>query len=193
MIFRHRNVGPALRKAMLTISAVAAMVLMPVAAQDAAPGFDGYIQSGTCANPTTNVRVNLESEEDHDVNPYLARAAEDGETVTIAYYGAPAVLGFAFATIFTDERFSLVIVDPATNDPVACGDLLQPVNDDFDQIGLAIARLNPVAGSNVQGFASVERQESERELDVISTRVRILLTTDIAVPPDGTPAATPAT
>jgi hypothetical protein len=177
---------------MLLMAAVA-MVVLPVTAQDAAPGFDGYIQSGTCAAPTSDLRVDLKSEDDYDVVPYLAKADGADETITLAYYGAPSAPGFGFATIFTDERFSLVIVDPASGDPVACGDLLEPDNDDFAEIGLALVRLEPVAGSSVRGFATVERQPLEREVDVITTRVRILLMTDVAMPADGTPEATPVT
>ncbi len=189
---RRWTMGPGLKVTAMLVTAVVAMMALPVTAQDAAPGFDGFIQSGTCAAPTTNFRVNLESDEDYDVIPYVAKTGDDS-TVTLAYYGAPAVPGFGFATIFTDEDFSLVIADPETGDPVACGDLLRPENDKFDQIGLALVRLDPVAGSNIQGFATVERQAVEREVDAVPTRIRILLTSDVELPTLGTPEATPAT
>ena len=89
------------------------------------------------------------------------------ENVALGYYGAPTAPGFAFATIYTDEVFSLVIVDPGYWRPVACGDLLEPDNEDLDQIGFkALVRTGCSSGSRVRGFASVEQRQSlEREVD----------------------------
>lgn len=177
----------------MLLTATVALLAIPATAQDAVPGFDGFIQSGTCAAPTSDLQVDLESEEDFDVMPYIAKVDGTDDTVALGYYGAPSAPGFAFATIFTDERFSIVIVDPATGDQVACGDVLEPANEDLDQVGLALVRLDPVAGSSVRGFASVERQPLEREVDTITTRVGILITNDVSIPAEGTPAATPVT
>jgi hypothetical protein len=165
-----------------------------VAAQEAA-GFDGYIQSGTCDAPTDDLRVDLESEDDdHDLEPYLGKFDGSDGTATLAYYGAPLAPGFGYATIFTDEVFSLVISDTETGDPVACGDILEPDDENFAEVGLALVRLAPVGGSGVEGFAVIERTATQRELDEISTQVRILLSTDVEVAaPDGTPEATPVT
>ena len=69
---------------------------MPLAVgddDDGAAGFDGYIQSGTCADPSDELVVDLEGDDDaNDVEPYVA-VGEDGEPVTLGYYGAPGVPG----------------------------------------------------------------------------------------------------
>ncbi len=54
-----------------------------------AAGFDGFIQSGACSSPTSNLRVNLKSEGDHDITPFLATASGSDVPVTVAYYGSP--------------------------------------------------------------------------------------------------------
>jgi hypothetical protein len=98
--------------------------------------------------------------------------------------------------MFTDEEvFSLVISDADTGAPVACGDILEPDDENFEQIGVALVRLDPVGGSDVEGFAVVERTETQRESDVVSTRVRIYLTAGAEVTPPAvaTPEATPTT
>ena len=124
---------------------------------DAAAGFEGYIQSGTCAQPTDDFKVDLESEDDaYDVEPYVAVGA-DGEPVTLGYYGAPGVPGFGLAAIYTDQQFSMVITDPDTDEAVACGDILRPDADEFEEAGLALVQLLPVGSSDVQGIAAIER------------------------------------
>jgi hypothetical protein len=180
-----------------TAVALAAAMLfwLPVRAQEAAPGFDGYIQSGTCAAPTDNLLIELEdARSDYAVEPYLAKVSGEDATVTLAYFGAPFAPGFGFSTMFTDEDvYSLVISDPDSGEAVACGDILQPDDENFEQIGLALIQLNPAGNSGFQGYALLERTETERELDIVSTRVRILLSSGpVAMsPPDGTPVASP--
>ncbi len=70
---------------------VAALVVMPLAVgddDDGAAGFDGYIQSGTCAAPSDELTIDLEGAEDApDVEPYVAVGA-DGKQVTLGQYGA---------------------------------------------------------------------------------------------------------
>ena len=77
------------------VATAAAMLLwLPVGAQDAAPGFDGYIQSGTCEAPETEDPVFIELEDarsDYAVEPYLARVSGEDATITLAYYGAPSL------------------------------------------------------------------------------------------------------
>jgi hypothetical protein len=178
---------------LVTLVALAAAVAFPhfATAQEAA-GFDGYIQSGSCEAPTDDVKVDLESDEDYDILPYVAKLEEGDDEITLMYYGAPLAEGFGFATIFTDQHFSLVITRGGSDEPVACGDLLEPDSDDFTEAGLALVRLQPVGGSGVQGVGSVERITEQREEDAISTRVRILLLTDVEVaPPAASPEATP--
>ncbi len=58
---------------------------------------------------------------------------------------------------------------------MACGDILEPDDDDFADAGLALVQLLPVGDTGVQGFALIERIPLQRELDVTPTRVRILL------------------
>jgi hypothetical protein len=179
----------------VAVLAAALTVTGSVGAQDI-PGFDGYIQSGTCAAPTDDVLIELEDDRsDYAVEPYIAKI-EGGGTVTLAYYGAPEAPGFGFSTGFTDEEvFSLVISDADTGAPVACGDILEPDDENFEEIGVALVRLLPAGDSGLEGYAIVERTETQRELVVVPTRVRILLTTsaEVTAPAAGTPEATPTT
>ena len=94
-------------------------------------GFDGFIQSGTCASPSDDVHVKLKSDGPHDVVPYEAKLEGGDETTVLGYYGSPQAPGFGLRAIYTDEEFSLVITDTDSDEPVACGDILQP---DADQI-----------------------------------------------------------
>jgi hypothetical protein len=149
-----------------------------VSAQDA-EGFDGYVQSGTCAAPDDALRVNLSGGGEHDIEPYRAKGP-DGD-VLLAYYGSPELPGFGLSVVYTDQRFSLVIVDTG-GEQVACGDILRPVADRFGSAGVAAVRLAPVADSGIQGVAVVQRTRLERELDVTPARVRVLLS------PEGSPA-----
>ena len=68
-----------------------------------------------------------------------------------------------------------MISDTETGSPLACGNILQPANDDFTEAGLALVQLEPIGGSGVAGYAVVERTAMQRELDVTPTRVRIAL------------------
>jgi hypothetical protein len=169
------------------LAALGAVLVVPaiVGAQEG-EGFDGYIQSGTCAAPTDDLRVQLDSDGDHDVEPYLA--TDEGDTVELGYYGSPLVPGFGFSAIYTDQRFSLVIADTDTGDPVACGDIFEPDADRFAEAGVAVVQLLPVGDSTVQGVAVIQRTQLERELDVIPTRVRIVLSTDAPVAASAEPA-----
>jgi hypothetical protein len=158
------------------------MVLVPrlVTAQDA-DGFDAFIQGGSCAAPTDRFRVQLKGEADHDIEPYLAQAANSDETVVLGYYGSAGVPGFGFSAIYTDQHFSLVVVGTG-GDAVACGDILEPDADRFGEAGLALVQLLPVAGSDVHGMASIERAELQREHVVTPTRVRVLLSAGATEP-----------
>jgi hypothetical protein len=142
---------------------------------EAVDGYDGHIQGGSCESPTDELRVDLKSEDDHDVNPYLASLDDSGDPVTVAYYGAPWARGFGFPVAFTDEQFSLVLTEPETSEPVACGDILEPDDDDFAESGLALVQLLPAGDSGAQGFALIERTKLQRELDITPTRVPIVL------------------
>ena len=169
-------------RAAAVLVALGALVVVPamVGAQSA-DGFDGYIQSGTCVAPTDDLRVKLKSDGDHDVEPYVAETQTGDYTVVLGYYGAPQVPGFGFSAIYTDQAFSLVIAETESGDPVACGDILEPDADKFAEAGLALVQLSPVGDTTVHGVAVIQRTQLERELDVIPTRVRILLSTDAAV------------
>ena len=46
---------------------------------------------------------------------------------------------------------------------MACGDILEPDDDDFSEAGLALVQLLPVGDSGVQGFAVIERIALQRE------------------------------
>jgi hypothetical protein len=159
---------------------VALIAISPgnVGADEADDGFDGYIQSGTCAAPTDDLQVKLESDGDHDIEPYVAKTGTDDETVVLGYYGAPGAPGFGVSAIYSDQRFSLVVIESDNGDPVACGDILEPVRDRFGEAGLAVVQLLPVEDSGVQGVATVERTLLQREHDTTPTRVRVLLSTN---------------
>jgi hypothetical protein len=164
--------------------AVAALVVVPLLVDDdeGAAGFESFIQSGTCAEPSDDFVVDLENDEEsdddgNDIEPYVA-VGRDGEPVDLGYYGASEVPGFSVALLYTDERFSMVVTDPDTDEAVACGDLLQPENDRFGEVGVAVAQLLPIGSSDLQGVATLERTRMQRELDVTPTRARILLSDD---------------
>ena len=163
------------------VAALPALVIVPmvVGAQEA-DGFDGYVQSGTCAAPTDDLRVKLKSDGDHDVEPYVAKSGA-GETEVLGYYGSSELPGFGFAAIYADQDFSLVITDTESGDPVACGDLLEPDADRFGEAGNAVVQLLPVEDSAVEGVALIQRTQLERELVVTPTRVRIILSTGVEV------------
>ena len=152
-------------------------------AQEEATGFDGYIQSGTCAAPTDDLRVELKTESGPDVQPYRAKAGTGDETVVLGHYGAPGAPGFGVSVLAADLPFSLVFTDAETGEPVTCGELLEPDLERYREVGIAVVQLLPVGGSNVQGFAVLDRAAMQRELDVTPTRVRALLTTDEVVTP----------
>ena len=166
-----------------TLFAATLIVPQMVAAQDA-DGFDGYIQSGTCAAPTDALRVKLDGPGDHDIEPYLARTGTGDETVVLGYYGSPGVPGFGVGAVYySEQKFSMVITDAETGDPVACGDLLQPDADQYREAGVAVVQLLPVGSSSVHGVATLERAKLERENDVTPTQARIVLSTEDVDPP----------
>jgi len=156
-----------------------------VRAQDP-DGFDGHIQSGTCAAPSDEVRVNLAGGGAHDVLPYFAESGD--EDVLLGYYGSPEVPGFGLSAIYTDQKFSLVMAD-ADGRQVACGDILRPEADEFSEVGVAVVQLSQVAGSRIRGVAAIQRTQLQRELDVVPTRVRVLLSTGGEGVSQGDPAA----
>jgi len=167
---------------------VAALVVVPLVVSDddtGAEGFDGYVQSGTCASPSDEFVTDLEGADDaHAVEPYVA--VNEGKQVTIGQYGAPEVPGFSVASIYSNQQFSMVITDPDSTDAVACGDILRPDADQYGDAGLAVVQLLPVGSSSVQGVATIERTQLQRELDITPTRARIVLSTeDVTVPAEG--------
>jgi hypothetical protein len=172
----------------LAAIAIAALLVVPLLVGDddaGAAGFESYIQSGTCAQPSCDFVADLESEGSaHDVEPYVA-VDENGDPVTLGYYGAAGVPGFGLAAIYTEPQFSVVIADPDTDDAVACGDILRPDADQFTEAGLAMVQLLPVGSSDVEGVAAIKRATLQRELDITPTQVRIVLTTDpVSAPVD---------
>jgi hypothetical protein len=177
------------RSALVALVIGAGLVALPrlVGAQDA-EGFDGYIQSGSCAAPTDDLRANLSSQGAHDVDPYYGIDRTSGEAVFVGYYGTPGLPGFGFANVYTEWQYSLVIVDTDNDAPVACGDILEPVVDEFGEAGLALVQLASTGGSTVHGVAAIERAALRREEDVTPTRVRILLSEGASFGPAAEPA-----
>jgi hypothetical protein len=163
--------------ATIMLLAAAAVALPVVAGAQDAEGYDAFVQSGTCASPTDDVRAELEGEGDHDVPPYEATAA-DGDPVVLGYYGAPALPGIGLSAVYTAQEFSLVVTD-VSGEPVSCGDLLRAEEDRFRTAGTAVVQLTPLGGGTVHGIAVVNRAQLERELDVTPTQVRILLTEEV--------------
>ena len=147
----------------------------PISVPDeVADGYEGYVQGGTCDSPDGEIRVELESEDDHDVLPFEALSAETGDPVTVASYGSAGAPGFGLATAYADQDFSLVIEDAESGEQVGCGDILEAYADEFEQAGLALVQILPTddAGdSGVQGYAVAQRAGMERELDVTPTLV----------------------
>jgi hypothetical protein len=147
-------------------------VEVAASAQPAA-GYNGYVQGGTCQEPTGRVRVELRSRSDLDVNPYRARP-DSGDPVTLAYYGSPGAPGFGLASSHTGLDFSLVVTDQEGGQ-TACGDILKPSSDTFIEAGLALVQLKPVGSDGVPGYALIQRVALQRELDVTPTRVTVVL------------------
>jgi hypothetical protein len=168
---RHRLLLGLIALALLALVGLALLVDSEEARGEPAAGYNGHIQSGTCANPTDDVEVDLESELAYDVTPYLTEDADE----PLAYYGAPLADGFGLAAVYTDQAFSLVITDPESGDPVACGNILRADEDRFREAGIALVQLLPVEDAEVHGVASIERTALQRELDIPPTQVRILL------------------
>ena len=102
-----------------------------------------------------------------DVEPYVA-VGDDGEPVTLGYYGAPGVPGFGVAAIYTDQQFSHGDHrrrHRRRRSPAATSS--EPDADQFGEAGLAVVQL--LAGRverRVQGVATIERTSLQRELDV---------------------------
>ena len=134
------NTRPAVMWWGLAAVVVAGLLFVPIVlsnADDAPNGFEGYVQSGTCADPSDEFKADLESDDnEYDVEPYVAVAA-DGDLVTLGYNGSPGVPGFSVAAIYTDQQFSLVITDADSDEAVACGDILRPEADGYEEAGVA--------------------------------------------------------
>ena len=62
-----------------------------------------------------------------------------------------------------------------SGEPAACGDILEPDAEEFEEAGLALVQVLPVGEAGVQGFAVMDRVEMQRELDVTPTVFRVLL------------------
>ena len=149
----------------------------PVSTPEAAGGYGGYVQGGTCESPAGELQADLENRDDDDeppVTPYRAISSETGDPVTLGYYGAAGAPGFGLAAAYTDQDFSLVIEDES-NEPAGCGDILEPDAQEFEEAGLALVQVGPVGEGGVQGFALLDRVEMQRELDVTPTVVKVLL------------------
>ena len=159
---RELDVTPARARILLSTDAVS----LP---SEAAAGYEGDVQSGLCESPTDDVRVESESDDEFDVAPFEALPAGSDEPVTVAYYGRAGVPGFGLAAAYTDQDFSVLITDPESDEPVACGDILEPEDDEFTEAGLALVQLLPTGDADVQGYAVMQRAGMQRELDVTPT------------------------
>ena len=125
---------------------------------EAAAGYEGYVQSGHCESPSDELQVELKSQDDYAVTPFKAVSADTGDPVTVASYGSPGAPGFGLAAAYTDQNFSLVIADAESGEPAACGDILEADADEFVEAGLALVQLLPTGDAGVQGYAVVDRR-----------------------------------
>ena len=107
--------------------------------------------------------------------PFEARSAEAEAPVTVAYYGSAGIPASALSATYTDQNFSVVVADPDSDQPVACGDILEPNADEFTQVGQALVQLLPTGDAGVQGYAVLDRVTMERELDVTPTQLKYFL------------------
>ena len=165
---RERDITPTQVRIILTTDPVSTPV-------EAAAGYEGYVQGGQCGSPPGEVRVELKSQDDYDVTPFKALSADTGDPVTVASYGSPGAPGFGLAAAYTDQRFSVVIADAESDEPAACGDILEADENDFVEAGLALVQIRPTGAAGVRGYAIVDRLGMQRELDVTPTVIRILL------------------
>jgi hypothetical protein len=138
-------------------------------------GYEVFVQDGSCDDPGDDLLLDLESDDDHDVTPFQARSDDSADPVTVAYYGAAGVPGFGIAAAYTEQDFSLIITDPGSEDPLACGEILVPDDDDHTEAGLALVQLSPTGDDGPQGYALIDRRAMERELDVTPTLIRVVL------------------
>jgi hypothetical protein len=167
---RELDVTPTRARIILSTEAVSAP-------DEAAAGYEGYVQSGRCDAPTDDLRVELESEDgDADVAAFEAVAGESAAPVVVAYFGAPGAPGFGLAQAYTtDQDFSIALQDSESGDLAACGDILEPADDKYTEAGLALVQLDSADDSGVGGYALLDRVAMEREVDVTPTRVRVVL------------------
>ena len=94
----------------------------------------------------------------------------------MAYYGAAPVPGFGLGAAYVEEEaFSVILTEPGSDEAVACGDVLEPDDDDHTQSGLALVSLVPDEGDGPSGYAVIDRKGMQRELDITPTLVRVLL------------------
>ena len=151
---------------------------------DVAEGFDGYIQGGRATRRPDDLRAELKSDGDHDVAPFARRVRRIGRT------GHGRLLrrgrGARLRPGRRLHRPGLLAGHHRhrTATPVACGDILEPDDDEFAEAGLALVQLLPTGDDGVQGFALIDRRGMQRELDVTPTLVRIVL---FAPPPPSRP------
>ncbi|MBX3069138.1 MAG: hypothetical protein KF883_01420 [Thermomicrobiales bacterium] len=177
-------------------------VILPgshAAAQDApAPaGFNMVIQSGSCAEPTDDIRISPSHEGDaFAIYPYSALAevdpgADADEGDVILFYGSRSLPGFGIVTLFGDLTYFIAITDES-GETVACGDIRQPAEGAFVNAGTILTLLAPVGPNGVNGVAIFERGQTALDAQQQEPpRVRVILLVGVAgqdVPP-ATPAA----
>jgi hypothetical protein len=190
----------------VVVMALVIGVILPgshAAAQDAsAPaGFNMFIQSGSCADPTDDIRITPSQEGDaFAIYPYSALAevdpgadADEGEV--ILFYGSRSLPGFGIVTLFGDLTYFIAITDESS-ETVACGDIRQPAEGGFVNAGTILTQLAPVGPNGVNGVAVFERGQTALDAQQQEPpRVRVILLVGVGESdlPSATPeAATPA-
>ena len=73
---RELDVSPARARILLTDDPEMA------APEELADAYEGYVQAGTCESPSDNLKVDLASDEDDEVTPYLAEEGEKPRSPT---------------------------------------------------------------------------------------------------------------
>ncbi|MCC6705862.1 MAG: hypothetical protein IT334_13370 [Thermomicrobiales bacterium] len=151
---------------------LAGFAAIPGAAQESG-SFNGYVQSGTCAGPTDEIRLKISTgANDYSFNPYTVRDATGPDGI---YFGARTVPGFSQLTLLGESAYSMVITDRA-GAQVACGDIHLPDQDEYIDQGLILISLEPIDGSGVNGVA-IMRSPVGAVAESLTTVEVILVTT----------------
>lgn len=159
-----------LRCLIVLIAVVSSCSAIPATAEDET-GFDGFVQSGTCAAPSGDIHLDVETgDNDHAFQIYTAKNMERGNTDV--YFGTRAIPGFGPLTLLGDASFSMAIIDAAGAE-VACGEITVPKESAFIDQGLILIELQAINDSQVAGVA-ILRAPDQGATDIL-TKAEVIL------------------